>query len=307
MRRRAGTGRGTGTGDGGYAFGDGTTAARRLDLVAELAEPSSRAFLEGIMAALLGDAAPAPALAVDLGCGPGHTTRLLAAVLRPRRMLGLDQSPSFVARARQRQAEAEAAARTAAHTAAHATAHGEIAYAVHDVTATPFPETPVDLAYSRFLVTHLRDPAAALRGWASQLRPGGWLLIDEVEEIHTDQPALRRYLDVVDALLAAHGHHLDAGRLLDRLPDSPALTRRATTVRPRTPELPRIAEMFGLNLAVWRADPLLDGIAGQAELDELAGELDTLAQTAAEPAGAPPAGSITWGFRQISYQRLQAG
>jgi trans-aconitate methyltransferase len=37
-------------------------------------------------------------LAVELGCGTGHTTRLLASVLGPRRALGLDQSASLVAR-----------------------------------------------------------------------------------------------------------------------------------------------------------------------------------------------------------------
>jgi len=79
---------------GGYAFGDSALAARRLALLAEVFEPTSRSFLAHVGAQLAG---PPPQLAVDLGCGPGHTTRLLCSVLRPGHVLGLDQSASFVA------------------------------------------------------------------------------------------------------------------------------------------------------------------------------------------------------------------
>jgi SAM-dependent methyltransferase len=75
---------------GGYAFGDSAPAARRLGLLADLFEPPSRAFLERFAGRPLD-------LAIDLGCGTGHTTRLLASVLGPRRTIGLDQSASFVA------------------------------------------------------------------------------------------------------------------------------------------------------------------------------------------------------------------
>jgi hypothetical protein len=69
---------------GGYAFGDSTPAARRLALLAEVFEPTSRAFLDHVGTRLAGP----PGLAVDLGCGPGHTTRLLSSVLG-RGVLGL--------------------------------------------------------------------------------------------------------------------------------------------------------------------------------------------------------------------------
>jgi trans-aconitate 2-methyltransferase len=75
---------------GGYAFGDSAAAARRLDLLADLFAPTTRALLERFAGRPLD-------LAVDLGCGTGHTTRLLASVLGPRRAVGLDQSASFVA------------------------------------------------------------------------------------------------------------------------------------------------------------------------------------------------------------------
>src|SRR4051794_17612598 len=70
-----------------YAYGDSDLAAERLALVATVFEPTSREFVQA--------AAPrSPALAVDLGCGPGHTTRLLHEATGAARTLGLDASAS---------------------------------------------------------------------------------------------------------------------------------------------------------------------------------------------------------------------
>jgi hypothetical protein len=102
----------------GYVFGDSALAARRLGLLAEVFEPTSRAFLADAGAQLAG---PGPLeLAVDLGCGPGHTTRLLVSVLGARRTLGLDQPAFFVALAAEDPPPGAS-------------------FAVHDVTAVPFP------------------------------------------------------------------------------------------------------------------------------------------------------------------------
>ncbi len=64
---------------------DGT----RLAFVADLFDESSRAFLSEAVGFR-------PRLALDLGCGPGHTTRLLAEVLRPGRVVGVDRSVNLL-------------------------------------------------------------------------------------------------------------------------------------------------------------------------------------------------------------------
>jgi trans-aconitate 2-methyltransferase len=258
---------------GGYAFGDSGAAARRLDLLAEVFEPTSRAFLASA-GALLADP---PELAVDLGCGPGHTTRLLLSVLGPGRVLGLDQSPSFVA-------------------LAAADAPPGVSFAVHDVTVVPFPCPPAGLLSCRFLLGHLPDPAAAMAAWATQLAPGGLLLVDEVERIRTGHPALRRYLDLAAALLAARGHTLEIGPRLQRLPDPPGLARRHDRAAPLAPPATRAAELFARNLAVWRDDAVRSGLAAPTELDRLAGELAAVVAGQAE-------GTIAWELRQLAFQR----
>ncbi|MEE8581451.1 MAG: class I SAM-dependent methyltransferase, partial [Myxococcota bacterium] len=140
-----------------YAFGDSALAARRLDLVADVFEPATRGLLARdpvVSASLEG--------VCDLGCAHGRTTALLVETLGAERTVGLEQSEAFLALARQR-----AGARVAFHR--------------HDVTQTPFPGAPYDLLFSRLLLTHLKDAPALLERWASELRPGGLLLLDEVE------------------------------------------------------------------------------------------------------------------------------
>jgi SAM-dependent methyltransferase len=254
----------------GYAFGDSAPAARRLGLLADVFEPSSREFLQRFAGA-------PPGVAVDLGCGAGHTTRLVASVLGARRTIGLDQSASFVA-------------------LAEGGAPPGISFAVHDVTVMPFPASPAGLVYGRFLLTHLPDPPAALAAWATQLASGGLLLVEEVERIHTAQPALRRYLDTAAALLAARGHTLEIGAALHRLPDPPGLARRLDRVARLAPPAARAAEMFAQNLAVWRADAVRAGVAAPAKLDRLAVELAAVAAGEAE-------GAITWELHQLAFQR----
>ena len=265
---------------GGYAFGDGPAAARRLDLLADLFEPASRTFLERT-AVRSGGGGPdhRPGLAVDLGCGTGRTTRLVAEVLKPERTLGLDQSEFFVAVA-----------------AGAPPGSPGVGFAVHDVTRVPFPCPPADVCYGRLLLSHLPDPGAVLAAWATQLAPGGLLLADEVERIHTDLPALRGYLEVAGALLATRGHTLEVGQVLARLPDPPGLVRRDDRIGHLAPPAHRAAAMFALNLAVWRAQAVRAGVATPERLDRLEGDLATVADGRVE-------GSIRWELRQLVFQR----
>ena len=261
---------------GGYAVGDGPAAARRLGLLADVFEPPSRAFLSRFAGGPVD-------LAVDLGCGPGHSTRLVAEVLRPGRALGLDQSAFFVA----------LAARSAGP---------GVGFAVHDVTRVPFPCPPADLCYGRLLLSHLPDPGAVLAAWATQLAPGGLLLVDEVERIRTAQPALRGYLDTAAALLTSRGHRLEIGAALHRLPDPPGLTRRHDRLAHLAPPAARAAELFAQNLAVWRDSAVQARVATGPELDRLAGALAEVADGAAE-GEVEGEGAIAWELRQLAWQR----
>jgi trans-aconitate 2-methyltransferase len=250
---------------GGYTFGDSEMAARRLAEVAAVFGAPTRAFLGRVVGGSVG-------MAVDLGCGPGYTTELLGRCLRPRRLAGLDRSEAFLERARRRVPGAD--------------------FHVHDVTATPLPTGPADLLFARFLLTHLPLPGRVVAAWATQLVPGGLLLLDEVEWIRTRDPALAGYLRTVAAVLEARGHRLEVGAVIDALPDPPGLERRASQVAVHEVDPARAAAMFRTNLSVWRHDPDARELAGTAALDRL--DRDLAGQCTAP---------ITWGLRQVAWAR----
>ncbi len=264
---------GAGSGPPRYLFGDSDVAAHRLRVLAEVFAESSRRFLRA--------AAPdRPGLAVDVGCGPGYTTRLVADVLRPLRTVGIDRSEAFTTEARR------------------VGGGGNVSYLVHDAAAVPFPVGPADLIYARFVATHLRDPAATIRSWATQLVPGSRLLLDEVDSISTANRVLSRYLTILTALLDHQGNSLYVGPTLSNVAAPGLLRSKIDTVRRlRVPDR-RAATMFRLNLETWRDHPFVADTYGADAIRRLAGELE------AEACVADAASTTEWGMRQIAFERI---
>ena len=172
-----------------------------------------------------------------------------------------------------------------------------VVFAVHDVTVVPFPAGPAGLVYGRFLLSHLPDPAAALAAWATQLAPGGLLLVEEVERIHTAQPALRGYLDTAAALLAARGHTLEIGAALHRLPDPPGVVRRLDRVAPLAP--PARQGGRAVRPEPGRVARRRGRLPGSRPRPPLTGWPPTWPRS---PAGTA-SGTITWELRQLAFQR----
>ena len=201
-----------------YPYGDTPTAGNRLDLLAEVFEPSTAAFI----AAATG---PGVELAVDLGCGPGSTTRLLARMTGARRTVGLDASGEFVARARAVSGD-----------------DPTLRFEQADVTATPWPVPPASVVFARYLLAHLPDAPVLVGRWTDQLAGGGRLLLEEIVSIDTAHPVLGRYVEIVTALSAAHGNDLLVGASLG-VPPPPPGTRpvydEVVRIAPRSPPWPR--------------------------------------------------------------------
>lgn len=72
-----------------YSFRDTDRAGQRLLLVAKVFKTEMRKFLSS-------SAPKRPKLAVDLGCGPGHTTCLLGEVAQRKILIGVDISERFL-------------------------------------------------------------------------------------------------------------------------------------------------------------------------------------------------------------------
>lgn len=225
-----------------YTFGDNPTAAHRLALLAEVYEPVSRD--------LLGRRVPGrPEHAVDLGCGPGHSARLVHAVTGAARTTGVERSAEYLAMARAEPVDG-------------------IEYLQHDVTDW-LPVQGADLVHARFLLTHLADPEHALEVWAAALRPGGRLVLLEVSRLVSRDPALGRYYEMVAELQQRHGQSLDIGARLAELAGRSGLDVEHTAVRQLHPDLRAMAALHVLNLRTWRGDAEARGAFDDDELDGL--------------------------------------
>ena len=240
-----------------YTFGDSALASERLALVHRVfAAPS---------ATLLGLVPGEPAVVVDLGCGPGHTTALLHDRFPDARILGVERSVAFATEARQRVPAAE--------------------IVVGDALTAELPIA--DLVYCRLLLAHLPDIAAALTRWRARLSTTGVLVLDEVESIESDDAVFNRYEEVVWAMVASRGADVSAGpRIAAALDGDPAVVHDAVVRRPVAPA--DAAAMFAMNLETWRHDEWVRANVASAELDALANALRTPAER----------GAITWHLRQ---------
>ena len=129
------------------------------------AEPDhglQRAEMREAWASLLLEYLPsAPADVIDLGCGTGTLSVLLAGA--GYRVRGLDLSGAMVSAA----------------TTKAAGAHVSAAFVHGDAAEPPYEPESCDVVLSRHVLWALPDPSAALRQWCNLLRPEGRLLLVE--------------------------------------------------------------------------------------------------------------------------------
>jgi len=250
-----------------YALRDNDAAAARLERLSAMFAPTSRRLLRRAMAR------PGAALAIDLGCGPGFTTDLVHRTLAPRRTVGLDASPSYVQRARDR---------------------SSLEFGVHDVTSTPFPVGAPDLVFARFLLSHLPDPREALVSWTAALSPsGGTLVCEETEWLRGHHPAVETYVALQRDFIANAGGELFVGPTLVAAAEGlPVASDVVATLEPSGADA---AAIFVLNLEAWRSDPYVAARLDPRELDALQAEIRALGESAAPIAD--------WGMRQLVIRK----
>ncbi len=154
---------------------------------------------------------------LDVGCGNGAVTRMLAQRVGPEGLaLGIDIDPVKIELAT---AEAEAEGLT------------QLRFAVGDVAgieaAVRGAAPAFDRIHARFLLSHLTDPAAAVAAMAGLLAPGGALMVMDVDFsaafCEPPHPAFDRYTELY--VTAARGRGADPliGPKLPRLLDAAGL------------------------------------------------------------------------------------
>jgi trans-aconitate 2-methyltransferase len=99
---------------------------------------------------------PGPRLVVDLGCGPGNATELIAEHWPKARVIGVDSSPNMIAAAREREQP------------------GHLEFHLGDL-ATWRPDEPVDVLLFNAVLQWIPGHAALMPRFAAMLAPGGVL------------------------------------------------------------------------------------------------------------------------------------
>ena len=254
-----------------YLFGDTDLAARRLKVLAGAFAASSEVFLSETDNR-------SPQLAVDLGCGPGYTTHMLADTLGCEQAVGLDNSEHFVRLATK-------------------TATDKVSFHLHDVMRVPLPVGPCDLIYARFLLTHQSGPESAIAQWATQLCPGGRLLLEEVDFIKIKVELFAEYIEIVEAMLADAGHDLYIGPRLDALMAPAGLARHSSRVACAAVTNDLAAKMFSMNIQTWKHNAFVRENYSLETIRQLEENLTDLAAKPTNETG------IEWRLRQLVYER----
>ncbi len=251
-----------------YTYGRSKTAARRLEDVARFFNPLAGQFISEYVAGPI-------ASALDLGCGPGFTTEMLADVLKDAKIYGMDNSAVFLEMAQRR--------------------CPRCLFVEHDVTQTPFP-VQTEVMYVRFLLSHLRDVTDLVDRWVQQLLSEGTFFIDEVESADTDIPVFRRYLDINAALIESQGADLYVGKILaNGRYGADVLCNHAV----KLPVSNYLAAtwFFPNTVTIWENETFITDSVAIDERNEISAELDRIIKLS------DPRQDITWTMRRLVLKR----
>ena len=144
-------------GRGDYVLATGNAAANRLRILHNVYGPGARELLlrAGIQRGMS---------VVDLGCGVGLTTQLLAELVGPTgEVIGVDYSPAQIEQAR----------------ALLPAGLSNVRFVEASATDTGLRREGFDVVYCRFLLIHLQDPEAALHEMHELLKPAGIMAIED--------------------------------------------------------------------------------------------------------------------------------
>ena len=142
-----------------YAIRGGNEGKERLDVLARVLLPTTAQLLDrvGLITGMK---------CLDVGCGGGHVTMLMAGIVGPEgSVIGADTDAEILALARK---DAEAAKLT------------NTTFQQLDACACLWHKE-FDVAYARFLLSHLNEPQNCLAAMVEACLPGGTIVIEDTD------------------------------------------------------------------------------------------------------------------------------
>jgi SAM-dependent methyltransferase len=252
-----------------YVIRGGIQGRERLRVISRVLHPTSTALLDrlGLRDGLV---------CADFGCGGGDVTVELARRVAPTgKAFGfdIDQTKLEIARAE-----------------ADRLGVPNIEFHLSDLRRSSDGQL-FDVGYSRFLLTHLKDPGTMTRRLFDHLRPGGMMAVEDIDFSgfvnYPDSPAFRRYCELYSATVVRRGGDPNIG------PRLPALLQHAGFAVVGV----HVVQVVALDGDAKLLNPLTmeniadavmeDGLATRDEIDRIVRELYDFAADPTTVAGTP--------------------
>jgi len=263
-----------------YAIHGGLEGKKRLDLLARVMLPTTRQLLYRV--GLIGGMQ-----CLDVGCGGGHVTMLMAGMVGPEgRVIGTDTDKEILALAKK---DAEAAN------------VGNVEFQHVDACAFVWPGK-FDLIYTRFLLSHLSEPEKCLAVMTEACRVEGMIVVEDTDFsgsfCYPGCAAYERYKELYQRIVLRRGGDSNIG------PKLPAMLRKAGV---RQIELnvvqPTHIGSEGKSMASMTmsriSDALLDdGLASAEEVKQILAGLDAAAADSETVMSLPRIFQV-WGKRAV--------
>jgi SAM-dependent methyltransferase len=265
-----------------YIIRGGLEGRERLRVLARAMYPTTAALFDRV--------GVEPGMScLDVGCGGGDVTRELARRVAPGgRAVGIDRDATKLTIARE-EADADAGV--------------TVAYREGDILTTELARE-YDVVYVRFVLTHMADPEAAAALIAAALRPGGVLIVEDIDFTgsfcHPANVAYERYAELYSRAAWARGVDPNIGPRLPQLLVAAGCKRvRVNVVQPTgmTPEGHEhdVKLVSPLTLENIADAAIAEGLATREEINTVLDELYRLASDTTTVLAIPRI-IQTWGY-----------
>lgn len=182
-----------------YVIRGGRNGRERLRILARIMQPATLSLFERV-------GIPRDVVCLDVGCGGGDVTFDLARLVGAGgRVVGTDIDAIKLELARSEADQAQLS---------------NVEFQLSDISESKGSQE-FDVVYARFVLTHLKDPAGALARMRQLLRPGGTVIIEDIDFTghfcYPDCAAFWRYIELYTRVVHASGGDPNIGPRLPLL------------------------------------------------------------------------------------------
>lgn len=259
-----------------YTIAGGEAGKARLDVLARVCLPGTTALLDRV-------GVPEGARCLDVGCGGGHVSREIAGRAGPTgSVLGIDLDAVVLELA-------------TADTAAAGI--GNVEFRCCDASA--IEGSAYDVAYARFLLSHVGEPGLVVKAMVAALKPGGVVIVEDCNFsgyfCHPPCASHDLYVEFYRETVRRRGGNADLGPALPSLLMGAGLERIGVSVWQECGLEGEAKQIPPLTLARISDAVVSEGVATAEEVEKAVAELYDLAANPTTLMGMPRVVQA-WGY-----------